>query len=91
MGAEELISMFYNGAVRVVGLAAFLMLLYAGIVRMLPFGSPQQSNQIIIDVIVGTVLLLSSVIILNSINPDLTSQENTMIQRLEAHSGTPSN
>jgi len=86
---EQLISSFYNGAVRIVGLAAFLMLLYAGIIRMLPFGSPEQSNQIIQDVVIGTVLLLSAVIILNSINPDLTNQSDSFSESLIKYRANP--
>jgi len=84
---EQLISSLYSGSVRVVGLAAFLMILYAGIIRMLPFGDNERSNQIIIDAVVGTVLLLSAVIILNAINPDLTQQERSFGEKLGEYSG----
>ncbi|HXV26861.1 MAG TPA: hypothetical protein VD862_02480 [Candidatus Paceibacterota bacterium] len=70
---EALISSLYSASVRVVGLCAFLMLLYAGVRRLM--GDAQGSNQIIIDTLIGTVLLLSSVLILNSINPDTTTQQ----------------
>lgn len=69
---EELIVDLYAASVRIVGLAAFLMLLYAGVRRMM--GNVQESNAIIMDAIIGTVLLLSSVVILNSINPDTVQQ-----------------
>lgn len=69
---EGLVVSLYNGSVRVVGLAAFLMILYAGVLRLVGRGS--ESNQVILDAVVGTILLLSSVVILNSINPDLTQQ-----------------
>lgn len=74
---EQLIVQLYGASVRIVGLAAFLMLLYAGIRRML--GHVQESNNIILDAIVGTVLLLSSVVILNSINPDLVRQDRPVL------------
>ena len=69
---EALIVDLYAASVRIVGLAAFLMLLYAGVRRMM--GHVQESNAIIMDAIIGTVLLLSSVVILNSINPDTIQQ-----------------
>ena len=87
---EQMISSLYDGSVRVVGLAAFLMFLYAGVLRMLPEGlggNPQRSNEIMIDAVVGMVLLLSAVLILDSINPDLTNQpqliQNQLIQYLD--------
>lgn len=69
---EQAISELYSSSVKVVGLSAFLMLLYAGVRRIM--GDAGGSNQIIQDALVGTVLLLSAVIILNSINPDTTTQ-----------------
>lgn len=69
---EGLIVSLYAGSVRIVGLAAFLMLLYAGVLRLIGNGS--ESNKVIVDAVVGTVLLLSAVVILQSINPDLTQQ-----------------
>ena len=77
---ESLVVSLYNGSVRIVGLAAFLMILYAGILRLIGRGS--ESNAIIFDAIVGTVLLLSAVIILNSINPDLTRQSGSFQQNV---------
>ena len=86
---EGLIVSLYNGAVRIVGLAAFLMILYAGILRLV--GRGRESNQVILDAIVGTILLLSAVVILNSINPDLTQQgeifRNTDATRNNAQTG----
>jgi phosphatidylglycerophosphatase A len=74
---EELISSLYSASIQVVGLAAFLMFLFAGMVRMgiIPQTKPEDSTAIMWDAAIGTVLLLSSVIILNSINPDTTSQK----------------
>ena len=74
---EQLIVDLYAASVRIVGLAAFLMLLYAGVRRLM--GNVQESNRIIMDAIVGTVLLLSSVVILNSINPDTVVQEGRVL------------
>lgn len=84
---EGLVVSLYNGAVRIVGLAAFLMLLYAGILRLM--GRGQESNQVILDAVVGTVLLLSSVVILNSINPDLT-QQGQIFRESRPQNQTPS-
>lgn len=70
---EEAISELYSWSVRIVGLCAFIMLLYAGVRRIM--GDTGGSNQIIQDALIGTVLLLSAVVILNSINPDTTKQD----------------
>jgi hypothetical protein len=70
---EQLVSELYSASLSVVGLAAFIMLLYAGVLRIL--GKAQESNQIIEDAIIGTVLLLSAVVILNSISDTFTKRE----------------
>ena len=74
---EGLIVSLYAGAVRIVGLAAFLMILYAGVLRLLPErfgGNVTKSNQALQDAVIGTVLLLSSVLILQAVNPDTIEQ-----------------
>ncbi len=71
----ELISQTYTAAQTFVGLAVFLMLLYAGIKMML--GKRSEALQIIKDVVIGTILLFSAYIILNTINHDLVQQGST--------------
>lgn len=92
---EGLIVELYSGAVRIVGLAAFLMILFAGMVRMgiIPGRAPEESTSIILDAIIGTVLLLSSVLILQSINPDLVRQDTPVFDesRYESFDSPESN
>lgn len=70
------ISELYNYSLRLVGLAAFVMLIYAGLIYMLPddlrkkWGTPNPWD-VIKDVIIGVILLFSAYVILNTINPDL--------------------
>ena len=75
---EGMIADLYSWSVRIVGLAAFLMLLYAGVLRIM--GRSGESNQVIQDALTGLVLLLSAVVILNSISEDFTKQSRPVFE-----------
>lgn len=69
------ISMLYTWSLRVLGLVVFVMFTYAGVLRFFGGANPdniQKSKAIMTSAIYGAVLLLASVIILNTINPELT-------------------
>ncbi len=67
------ISDLYNFALSAVGLCVFFMFLYAG-VQLLITGNTNLAKKIAQDAVIGTVLLYSAYIILNSINHDLVDQ-----------------
>ena len=63
----------YDYSLKLVGLAAFVMLLVAGLSYMIPgakkfLGEPWD---IIKNVVIGVIILFSAYVILNTINPDL--------------------
>lgn len=71
----ELTAQLYSYALRVAGLAVFLMFLVAGLAKIVPsiqkkVGTP---TAIIQDAIIGLVILVSAFVILNSINRDLVT------------------
>lgn len=73
------ISDLYSYSLRLVGLAAFVMFLLAGLAYMIPalektVGKPWD---IIKNAIIGLVLLFSAYVILNTINPDLVRTSPT--------------
>jgi hypothetical protein len=70
-----LISDLYNFSLSIVGLCVFFMFLYAG-VQILITGNVGLAKKIAQDAVIGTVLLYSAYIILNSINHDLVSQSD---------------
>lgn len=82
----ELIGGFYVTALQLVGLAVFLMFLYAGLSylfnngRTFIGGAP--AWHIFRDAVIGTVLLFSAYVILNSINPDLVEQRGRDVPRI---------
>jgi hypothetical protein len=70
-----LIGTLFDLALWGLGLAIFIQILRAGYKRFFAFGNPgkaSESNTLITGAVIGAVLLLSSVMILNTINPDLT-------------------
>jgi hypothetical protein len=72
------ISDLYSYSLRIVGVFAFVMFLYAGVMYMLP-ESMRPANgtkplEIIKNVIIGVVLLFSAYVILNTLNPALVGK-----------------
>jgi uncharacterized membrane protein YgcG len=75
------IALVYNYAIEILGLAVFSMLVLAGISYMLPSQIKpallSKPNKLIIDAFVGALIILSAVIILSAINPDLVKKAST--------------
>lgn len=71
----QLISGLYDQSLRLVGLCVFGMFLYAGLTVMIS-GDTAKAKKIFWDAAIGVVLLYSAVLILNSINHDLTDQQS---------------
>jgi hypothetical protein len=67
----------YSYALRVVGLGVFVVFLAAGIAYVLPPSMRgkylKDPNQLMWDAVAGTIILVSSVAILNIVNQDYTS------------------
>ncbi len=80
----DLISQLFQWSLSILGLALFVMILYAGFEWLTAAGNPGQISKAktrIQNAILGAILLLSSYIILNLINPDLVgSSLNLPIQ-----------
>ena len=72
MNPGELVSQAYTYSQTLIGMAAFVMLVYAGI-RMIT-GKRDEAISIIKDVAIGVVLLFSAYIILSNINTELVQQ-----------------
>lgn len=73
----QLIQSIFNWSLSIVGLAVFLSILYAGVLRLLAAGNPSiisKANGIISNALLGALLLLSAYIILRTINPDFVGQ-----------------
>ncbi len=84
------ISLLYTWSLRVLGLVVFAMFTWAGVLRFFGGAAPgniQKSKDIMTNAIYGAVLLLAAVIILNTINPDLT-RGNIKIPSIENAPGT---
>ncbi len=69
----ELTAQLYSYALKIAGLAVFLMFILAGLTAMIPgldkrFGAPAA---IIKDAIIGLIILVSAYLVLNSISSDL--------------------
>lgn len=80
------ISQLYTYSLKLVGLAAFVMLVYAGLVYMIPDSLRQKWHapdpwDIIKDVIIGVIILFSAYVILNTINPDLVRSNPSTTQQ----------
>jgi cell shape-determining protein MreD len=80
------INSIYEYSLQIVGLCVFAMFIYAGFQFM--FGNAAAGRKIIQDAVVGTILLFSAYVILNSINPDLVGQEAPVIPALRSGSGS---
>ncbi len=83
------ISQLYTWSLRVLGLVVFIMFVYAGLLRFFGGVSPgniQKSKDIMTSAVYGAILLLAAVIILNAINPDLTTSNFSLPQVNQAPS-----
>lgn len=69
----QVISDTYSFALRMVGLAVFVMLLWAGLQFIIPGQANPKGKAFLIirDAVIGTVILFATYLILNTINPDL--------------------
>ena len=75
----ELIEYVYYFAIGLSGVAVFVMLVIGGVKWLTSFGNPSKLNDArdqIVSSILGLILLLSAVLILNTINPDLVFVKN---------------
>ena len=73
---QHIIKYFYEWAVALGGLAVFIVLVFAGIQYLASAGNPAQMTEAkgrIQSAVMGLVLLLGSLLILNTINPQLTT------------------
>ncbi|MEK7615982.1 MAG: hypothetical protein AAB420_02120 [Patescibacteria group bacterium] len=72
----EFIAGVYNLAIGLVGLAVFIQFIRAGLTYLLAAGNAAEVNKgrdMMQNAILGAILLLSSYLILNVINPDLVN------------------
>jgi len=74
----EMIAGIYSYALEIVGLCVFVMFLYAGFQVM--FGNRGQAFRIMQDAAIGLILLFSSYVILNAINPDLVERSDEFLK-----------
>ena len=80
-GLGELISNIFNYSLWILGIAVFLMIFAAGFKWLTAAGSAgkiQEAKSMIYNAIIGAIMLLSSVIILQTINPDLVKSNFTL-------------
>lgn len=85
--AEYIIYWFYF-AINLAGLLAFLAVVTGGVMRLFSMGQPsiiQRSNKIMTNAMLGVILLFGSYLILNIINPSLTSIKNPYLLGLETN------
>ena len=76
------VASLYTYALSIVGLAVFIMFILAGLSYIIPdrfklLPWMQKPNVMIIDAIIGFILLISSYLILNTINPDLVTPQSS--------------
>ena len=91
------VATLYTYSLTIVGLAIFIMFLYAGLLYVVPenfrskiLPSTWEKNPItvITDAVIGFILLLSAYLILNTINPDLVTPQSTLTTTTTSSSGT---
>jgi len=88
-GIPQLIAFIYGFALWIVGVLVFLQITRAGVMWLLAAGNASKigsAKSLITNAIVGLIILLSSVVILNTINPTLTQNAFTLP---EFSGGTP--
>ena len=74
-GLPQLIAFIYGFAIWIVGAVVFIQITRAGVMRLIAAGRAGEiakANSLMMNAIFGLILLLSSVVILNTINPNLT-------------------
>lgn len=74
-GIPQLIAFIYGFALWIVGVLVFLQITRAGVMWLLAAGNASKigsAKSLMTNAIVGLIVLLSSVVILNTINPTLT-------------------
>jgi len=79
----EMVEYFYRWGIALGGLAAFIALIWAGFQYLTSAGDPakiKDAKDRITAAISGLVLLLASFLILNTINPELTTLEAPVIK-----------
>lgn len=80
----QLVRNFYTVALGLAGGAAFGVIVYGAVMRMTAAGSPSginEANEWITGALLGVVLLFGAYLILNTINPQLVSLRDIMINR----------
>jgi type IV secretion system pilin len=92
--AQEAVSNLYTYALKIVGLAVFVMFLIAGLSFIIPPLQQRVGNpwDIIKNAVIGLILLFSAYLILNTINPALVgggSQGGTVSQGVQSLPVTP--
>ena len=75
------VATLYTYSLTIVGLAIFVMFLFAGLIYIIPerFRKGilnQNPITVITDAVIGFILLLSAYMILNTINPDLVTPQS---------------
>jgi len=71
---QELISFFFNYSIILIGIAVFIVILWAGFLWVTSAANPaniSRAKGMIFNAVIGAVLLLSSYVILYTINPEL--------------------
>lgn len=79
-GLGQVVNKIYVYSLDIVGLAVFIMFLYAGLQYIFPFSGANagaKAKEAVIDAIVGAVLLFSAYVILNTVNKDLVSRRDS--------------
>jgi hypothetical protein len=80
-GFDVLIQNIYNYSIWVLGIAVFLMVFAAGFKWLTAAGNAgkiSEARDMIFKAVIGAILLVSSVIILQTINPDLANNSFTL-------------
>jgi len=75
-GIPELVAFIYGAALWIVGIAVFVQITIGGVQWLLSAAIPAQKKEAqtkITNAIFGLILLLSSYVIMNTINPDLVN------------------
>ncbi|MBI5306305.1 hypothetical protein HZB04_01845 [Candidatus Wolfebacteria bacterium] len=88
-GIADLVSKFYNYALAAVGVAALGVIIYGGILWITSAGNPgkiSEAKEWITGAIFGVVLLISAVLLFNTINPEIASLKEPVIKTVTVKS-----
>jgi hypothetical protein len=83
-----IINNFYQFALLIAGILAFGMIIYAAIIHTLAAGNPSKQGEaksITKDALLGVLLLAGAFIILNTINPRLTTLELKQLEPIQSN------